>query len=172
MSASPPAPEQIDASTGLPLRDEPSASVNPSPERLALAKRFAIEAARSLDGDKCEDAIVIDLRGRSPVTDFLVIATGTSERQIRAAGFHIEELADELDFGVFNSNIKGEDSSWIVIDFVDVVAHLFTEETRAHYDLEMMWGDAPRLDWSGDGEPDAGSEERNRAGLRPDDVLE
>jgi len=164
---------QIDISTGLPTRETASpASVNPSPGRLALARRFAIEAARSLRDDRCEDVIIIDLRGRSQVTDYLIIATGTSERQIRAARFHVEETGAEIDFEVFRSNIKGEDTTWIVLDFVDVVVHLFTEETRAHYDLEMMWGDAPRVDWDGDGEADRRAADRNRAGLRPDDVLE
>ena len=96
------APENIDAATGLPQRQiAHAASVNPDPERAEAARLLSIEAARSLFGDKCEEVVILDLRGQSQITDFMVIATGTSDRQIRSAGFHVEELAKDHDFSPF-----------------------------------------------------------------------
>lgn len=144
------------------------------------ARDVAIEAARLLKDDKCEDILVLDLRGHSEVTDFFVIASGTSDRQMRSAGLHVEALARERGFDLHRSNLKEREATWLILDFVDVVVHLFEPETRLFYDLEMLWGDVERLDWKRDrdreGEEGDGSAvrepgDRNRAGLRDDDVL-
>lgn len=163
-------PDSIDAATGLPQRHIATASsINPDPARAEAARLLSIEAARSLFGDKCENVVILDLQGQSQITDFMVIATGTSDRQIRSAGFHVEELAKERDFNPYRDNLKAETTDWIFLDLIDVVVHLFEPEARAHYDLEMLWGDAPRVNW-GDG-PNDPTLDRNRAGLRPDEVL-
>lgn len=168
-------PEEIDHATGLPKRELASAvCVNASPEREDQAGRFAIEAAQLLSDDKCENVLVLDLRGLSQITDFLVIATGTSDRQMRSVGFHVEELGKEHGLGLYRDNLKESEPAWVFLDFVDLVVHLLEAETRAHYDLEMLWGDAPRLSWERTTRgPDGASTgaHRNRAGLRPDDVL-
>lgn len=164
------APQNIDSATGLPQRHLAEAiSINPDPKRAEAARLLSIEIARSLFGDKCEDVAILDLRGQSQITDFMVIASGTSERQIRSAGFHVEELAKERDFQPFRDNLKAEATGWVFLDLVDVVVHLFEPEVRAHYDLEMLWGDAPRVGW-GDSKNEAALD-RNRAGLRPGEVL-
>lgn len=88
--------------------------------------------------------VVLDLKGLSPVTDFFVIGTGTSARQMRAVADDLEELAKELGDRVMTRSI---DDHWIVLDFVDVVIHIFSDEARAFYDLESLWGDAQRVTW-------------------------
>lgn len=169
-------PEQIDASTGMPIRDAAiGVSTNASPEREAAARQFSIEAARLLSDDKCEDLLVLDLRGRSQVTDYFVIATGTSDRQIHSAAEHVAELSEEHGLGLYRSNLREARASWLVLDLVDVVVHVFTPEARLYYDLEMLWGDAARVEWQRAGpeprsKPSAEKPDRNRAGLRPDDV--
>lgn len=139
-------------------------STNASPEAEEDARRFAIAAAETLKDDKCEDILVLDLRGRSQVTDFFVIASGTSEVQMRSACESVMDLGKELGFKAHTDNLRSGDADWFLIDFVDVVVHVFEPDTRIYYDLEMLWGDAPRLDWAGDG-----GEVRNRANLREDE---
>ncbi len=135
---------------------------------------MSIEAARSLSDDKCEDVVVLDLRGLSQVTDFFVIASGTSETQMRSSGEHVVEIGERMGLKVHHSNLRGVSTQWYVIDFVNVVVHLFDPEERAYYDLEMLWGDADRVVWSregGDGDGSLSDSGRNLAGLREDDVI-
>lgn len=126
--------------------------ISRKPEDEASARAFAIDVARSLRDDKCEDIIVLDLRGKSQVTDYTVIASGTSERQMRSAGKHAEEVGVEAGFASMHDNLSESGATWIVIDFVDVVVHIFEPATRAMYDLEMLWGDAERIPWRQGGE--------------------
>lgn len=111
------------------------------------ARAFAIAAARSMHDDKCTDVVALDVRGRSQVTDFIVVGSGASERQMRSAGQRVADLGETSGFALFRSNKDQPGQTWFVLDFVDVVAHVFEPGARAYYDLEMMWGDAPRLAW-------------------------
>ncbi len=111
------------------------------------ARAFAIAAARSMHDDKCTDVVALDVRGRSQVTDFIVVGSGASERQMRSAGQRVADLGETSGFALFRSNKDQPGQTWFVLDFVDVVAHVFDPGARAYYDLEMMWGDAPRLAW-------------------------
>lgn len=104
--------------------------------------RLACFAARLLSDSKCEDVIALDLRGLSQVTDYYVIATGTSERQLRSIADDVRKLARIQDRGVILPEGM-ESASWIVVDCFDVVVHLFAAEARAYYDLESLWADAP-----------------------------
>ena len=113
----------------------------------AKARQFAIELARIAHDDKCEDITVMNLTGLSPVTDFFVICSGTSDRQMKTAAEHMIEYGKRINEPPFGKS--GLDSaSWILIDFVNVVVHIFTPEHREYYDLELLWGDAPRIDWA------------------------
>jgi ribosome-associated protein len=86
------------------------------------------------------------MQGVSPVTDFMVIGTGTSPRQMRTVCDQLEEIAEPK--GHHKLSRSGDDSSqWIVIDFVDVVCHVFNTEARTYYDLDNLWGDAKRVEW-------------------------
>lgn len=166
------APKDVDVSTGLPARQTTiGVSASDSPEREAAALAFAIEGARCLKDDKCEDVLVIDLRGRSQVTDFFIIASGTSERQMRSAAQHVADLSEDHQLALYRSNLNDHDQGWTFLDFVDLVVHVLTPEARRYYDIEMLWGDAPRVEWQREGErTDDARPDRNRAGLRPGDL--
>lgn len=111
-------------------------------------RQFAIDAANLLRDFECEDVLVLDVRSMSDVTDYLVIATGSSDRQIRALGGRVKDLADEFNLDLFGHERDGGDqTAWVVLDFVNIVVHLFDQTARAHYDLEMLWGDAERIKW-------------------------
>ena len=92
----------------------------------------------SLDDDKAEDVVQIDLRGKSEIGDYMVIATGRSTRQVTAMA---EKLVDRLkaSHGVL-SRVEGRDTGdWVLIDAGDVIVHLFRPEVREFYQLEKMW---------------------------------
>ena len=110
------------------------------------AKMLAIEAARLASDSHCEDVIVLDLRGVSPVTDYFVIATGTSPRQMRSVADDIAVFGKSIGQPVWQK--AGMDSSqWVLLDFVDLVVHVFDSQARGYYDLELMWGEAPHVKW-------------------------
>ena len=90
-----------------------------------------------------EDVVVLDLRGRSPLTDYFVIATATSTIHSQAIA---EELKVELKReGERLHHAEGEENGlWILLDYFNVVMHIFCGETRQFYGLERLWGDAPR----------------------------
>ena len=106
---------------------------------------FAKEAARIAEEMHAEDVIILDLRGISSVADFFVIGTGTSDRQMRAIAEEIEEYGRGV--GQRPYGVSGYDSpTWLLLDYVDVVIHLFDPAKRHYYDLELLWGDAPRIE--------------------------
>src|SRR5688500_3593505 len=110
-------------------------------------RQFAIDAARLTADTRCTNVNVLDVRGLSPVTDFLVIATGTSTRQMRTVCDDLAEWAGEKGEKALGcSGTDGE--SWMLIDFVDVVVHIFDAKSREFYDLDNLWGDAERVEWS------------------------
>ncbi|MFM9959148.1 MAG: ribosome silencing factor [Phycisphaerales bacterium] len=113
----------------------------------SAAREFAIAAARMIADDKCREVVVIDVRGRSQVTDFMVIGTGTSDRQMRAAGEHVDALGGKTGMKLYRHTLRDADTKWVLLDFVDVVVHVFEPDARLYYDLEMLWGDAPRVAW-------------------------
>ena len=122
--------------------------MRPSPSRPPAVGgiEFAKEVARIADANRSEDVVVLDLRSLSSVADFFVIGTGTSDRQMRAT---IDEIA-EYGEGVGQSRygLSGyEAGTWVLADYVDVVIHLFDARRRSYYDLELLWGDAPRIEW-------------------------
>ncbi|MBD3785880.1 MAG: ribosome silencing factor [Sphingomonadales bacterium] len=92
----------------------------------------------SLEDDKAEDIVTIDLRGRSSIADYMVICSGRSSRQVGAIA---EKLVERLktDFGRM-SKIEGKDQGdWVLIDTADVIVHVFRPEVREFYQLEKMW---------------------------------
>lgn len=111
------------------------------------AYQFAIELARIAHDNKAEDVVAFDLRGISPVTDFTVISTGTSDRQMRAVVEQAIEYGKKVGERPYGRSGR-ESARWILIDFVDVVFHIFAKPYRSYYDLELLWGDAPRLEWA------------------------
>ena len=109
-----------------------------SPERLATTI-----AALAAD-KKAADIVALDLRGVAGYTDFFVIASGTSDRQTKAIhdGIH---LGLKNEHGLLPRRVEGlTEARWILMDYLDVVVHVFTPETRDFYRLESLWGDVPR----------------------------
>ena len=112
----------------------------------AAARKLAIEAARIAEDSHCDDVVVLDLAKISPVTDYFVICTATSGRQMRGIADEIARYGKSIGQAVWH--VAGtETAEWILLDFVDVVVHLFDEEHRRYYDLELIWGAAPRTRW-------------------------
>jgi len=110
------------------------------------ARSLAIEAARIAEDNRAEDVTVLDLRGVSPVTDYFVICTGSSSRQMRTVAEEIAKYGESVGQRVWHT-AGLESAEWIVLDFVDVVVHVFDEAHRKYYDLELIWGATPRLRW-------------------------
>jgi len=122
-------------------------SSSPEPVHATLdARGLAIESARLVTDLKCEDVVIFDVSGMSQVTDFIVIASGTSDRQIKSVGADVAELGRTHGFEKYGSD-RDEASTWLIVDMVEVMVHLFEPATRGHYDLEMLWGDAPQVAW-------------------------
>jgi ribosome-associated protein len=138
-----PTPDPIAASINLTDRPLPAHDGADHDEKV---RRFVIEAARVLTDLHCTDVIIFDVRTLSDLTDYILIASGTSDRQIKAVGGHVSDLAKQMQLHRFGSE-RDEATTWLVLDYVNVIVHLFEPATRAHYDLEMMWGDAPRVAW-------------------------
>lgn len=102
-------------------------------------------AARVADLNRGRDITILDLRELTPVFDYFVVATGSSRRQLHAISEEIEQVL-RTDFNDRKLGIEGyADSRWILIDFGDVVVHMFDEETRGYYDLEHLWAGAKRV---------------------------
>src|SRR5687767_3010689 len=112
-----------------------------SNQRIQAAREFAIEAARLAANTRCHNVVVLDVTGLSPVTDFFILATGTSPRQMRTVIDEVSELGEARNFAPYmNSGYEGE--QWILVDFIDVVLHVFSQDARQFYDLDNLWGDA------------------------------
>ncbi len=104
-------------------------------------------AARVADLNRGRDISIIDLRQLTPVFDYFVLATGSSRRQLHAIAEEID-LVLRKEFGDKRLGREGyEESRWILLDFGDVVVHLFDEETREYYDLENLWAGAKRVEY-------------------------
>lgn len=102
----------------------------------------AMEGARDRKG---QDVVVLDLRGLSSATDFFLIATGTSDIHVRGIAENIIEALKRD--GVRPDHVEGlRGGRWVLIDYIDFVVHVFHHAARSFYQLETLWGDAPRLD--------------------------
>lgn len=107
------------------------------------SKKLAWLCRELADNRKAEDLLVLDVRKLSSVTDFFVIASGTSEPHLRAI---LEEITDNLreEHGIRARAVDGTvHGAWVVLDFFDVIVHIMRTDVRARYDLEGLWGDAP-----------------------------
>ena len=112
----------------------------------ADSRRLAAAAARAASSKQAERITVIDVRELITITDYFVICSGASDRQVATIA---DEVVKELkDQGVRPVRREGESSAgWHLIDFVDLVVHVFDEEARDFYRLETLWADAPVVDW-------------------------
>ena len=109
------------------------------------SKKLAMLCRELADNKKAEDIAVLDVRELSSVTDYFVIAAGTSEPHLRAI---IDEITDKLrdEHQLRPKAVDGTlHTAWIVLDYFDVIVHVMRTDVREHYDLETLWGDAPRV---------------------------
>ncbi|MDQ6747865.1 MAG: ribosome silencing factor [Candidatus Dormibacteraeota bacterium] len=93
---------------------------------------------------KARDVVEIDLRGRSSMSDYFVVCEGDTDRQTRAIADAIREAAEEAGLRPFQASGEA-DGAWILLDYVDVVAHVFLPGERAFYDLEALWKAPPMV---------------------------
>ncbi len=109
-------------------------------DSLAVAQRCAAAA----EDKKAYDIRILDLRGLTSLTDFFVICSGSNVTQLGAVADGIGRALAVV--GIRPSHIEGgADATWILMDYGDVVVHIFDEATRVYYSLEKLWGDAPRM---------------------------
>jgi len=121
-------------------------SMTNTAKKKSTVHEFALAAAELAANTRGENVVLLDMRGRSPVTEFFLIVTGTSQRQMRTVADEIHELGAQVGFRAWRTS--GYDAArWIVVDCVNVVVHVFDTDSRSFYDLELLWGDAPRIDW-------------------------
>ena len=109
------------------------------------SKKLALLCREYADDKKAEDILILDVRDVSSVTDYFVIASGTSEPHLRAI---VDEVSDRLreDHGVRARAVDGTlRTAWVVLDYFDVIVHVMRRDMRERYDLETLWGDAPRV---------------------------
>jgi len=109
------------------------------------SKKLAVLCRELADNKKAEDIAVLDVRELSSVTDYFVIASGTSEPHLRAI---VDEITDVLrkEHGLSPHAIDGAlKTAWVVLDYFDVIVHVMKRDVRDRYDLETLWGDAPRV---------------------------
>jgi ribosome-associated protein len=123
-------------------KQENTASVREPRDSEWLARTCASLA----DDKKGEDIVILDLREHTYVCDFFIIVTANNPRQMGAIAESIRvELREEGERPLGMEGVRG--SRWGLLDFGDIVVHIFEPEWRRLYDLELLWGDAPRLDW-------------------------
>ena len=109
------------------------------------SRRLALLCRELAENKKAEDIVILDLRELSTVTDYFVIASGTSEPHLRAI---VDEITDKLrdDYHLRPKAIDGTlRAAWVVLDYFDVIVHVMRGDVRDRYDLETLWGDAPRV---------------------------
>jgi ribosome-associated protein len=122
----------VDPSVGRPK------CVPPSLERALVAAQVAAD-------NRGRDIVVLDLRGITTIFDYFVVVTGTSRRQLHAISEEIDRTLERV-LGDRRLGIEGyEQSHWILLDYGDIVVHLFDDETRRYYSLEDLWAEAKRV---------------------------
>lgn len=117
------------------------------PAGLERSLQLAVAAAQTAELNRGRDIVVLDLRQLTAIVDYFVIVTGTSRRQLRALAEEIDnKLQKEL--GDRRLGMEGfAESQWILLDYGNVVVHLFDEETRSYFALESLWGEGRRVAW-------------------------
>ena len=112
----------------------------------AVLRRVAVAAAAA-SAKKGNEIVALDVGDILSITDAFVIASASNVRQVRTIVDEIEKaMKDQL--SAPPTSVEGlDDATWVLLDFGDVVVHVFLDETRAYYELERLWADAPRIDW-------------------------
>ena len=108
---------------------------------------LALAAAREAEDNRGQEVVVLDMKEQTTAFDYFVVATGTSNRQLRAMSDAIDDVLQK-EFGHRRLGTEGyQDSKWILLDYGSVIVHLFDDTSRDYYRLEELWGGAKRADW-------------------------
>ena len=116
-----------------------------------ISRSIALAATEAARDKQAADVVVLDVAELLSITDYFVICSASSGRQLKTVIEAVEErVRDELDLRP--TRREGDtDAGWLLLDYVDVVVHVFGEDERAYYDLERLWSDAPRPAWASEG---------------------
>jgi ribosome-associated protein len=108
------------------------------------ALKIAVNAA---DDKKAQDLVALDISGIASFANYFLLCTGDSSRQIQAIADEVEQKLKAI--GIRPSHVEGyQNAEWILMDYLDLVVHIFSKKARAYYDLERLWRDGKRLDTS------------------------
>lgn len=122
-------------------RPRPRRKASPAKRGTPPAQALLALAEKILEDGKAEDLVAIDLHGKSDIADYLLIATGRSQRQIMALAQHLLDGLKAAGHGKLAAEGMRH-GEWVLVDAGDVIVHLFRPEARAYYNLEKMWGEA------------------------------
>lgn len=112
--------------------------------KITNAQQLAINLAKCIDQKKGIGIVIFDLKNISPITDYFVIANGLSYIHNRTIAEYLMEYENP-------DHVEGlESGNWVLLDFIDVIVHIFLKETREFYGLERLWGDAPQVKFNND----------------------
>jgi ribosome-associated protein len=126
---------------------------------LPASRDVAVAAAKGASDKLATEIVVLDVHATIVITDYFVICTAQTQRQIRSVIDAVEDALRGL--GVKPVRREGEpDAGWWLLDYIDVVVHVFGTEERAYYDLERLWSDSPKVRWDTDTSEDAASTAR------------
>jgi len=110
-------------------------------------REWARTAATAASAKGGEDTVIIEVGAILAITDAFVVTSGRNTRQVKTIAEEVEARL-KADGGIRPLRVEGlGDSQWILLDYGDIVVHIFLDETRAYYDLERLWSDAPRVTW-------------------------
>jgi ribosome-associated protein len=112
------------------------------------ARRLAIVAARAADDKGAEDVVILEVGDVLVVADEFVVASATNDRQVRAIVDEVERQVAEAGLSK-PLRVEGRDErKWVLLDYGDVVVHVFLREVRDYYELERLWADVPQIEWN------------------------
>ncbi|NLJ84562.1 MAG: ribosome silencing factor [Halanaerobiaceae bacterium] len=107
-------------------------------------REMAILAAEAADDKKATDIVILDVRSLTTIADYFVLCNGNSELQVKAIVDSVEDKLAEK--GLYPQNIAGKEGSrWVLMDYADVIVHVFHKEDREYYELDRLWGDAEKI---------------------------
>lgn len=114
-------------------------------DRLAYARRIALAIATAALENKAQNVEIIDVVGKVDYADYVVVMSGRSDRQVASLAKNVSnDVKKSIDLRALS--VEGlPNASWVLMDFGDVIVHIFHQDTRGYYDLEALWIDAPRL---------------------------
>lgn len=118
--------------------------MNRTSETVSRERQLLALVCKGLDDKKAEDLRIIDVRGLSSITDYIVIATGLAEPHLRAMRIEVEKVLDAQGAKIAGMD-KNQQSGWLVVDAYQIMVHLFTAEARSRYGLEQLWRDGREL---------------------------